>query len=207
MSLPVNKMTFVFLKRTRQILATATRLALPPNAIPTGSETKEQLAANSAAELKRLVGGELRVRNLPVQPLTNGAAAFDLVKSGFSFPATELDVITDDFKPTSFADPRMYFINEENVMRAGADPSVLTVTVTATKISIEVAAITHDTNVVVWVFRDDNTKPPFPLDGVIKKDVAPPLKVEIPVALTPGNYHSLILVQDFLPAIYEQNIP
>lgn len=208
MSLPANKMTFVFLKRTGQILATATRLALPPNAILTGSETTDQRAAISAAELKRLVGDELPVRDMPLVSLTAGASSFDVVASGIRFPANELDVVTGDFKPTSVADPRQYYIDKENLTKLGTepDPTSFIVTVTGTKITIVFTSIPDDSsNVLVWVFRDDKTKDPILLDGVISKAVTVST-VEMPVALTPGNYHVLVLVQGFRPAIYAQSI-
>jgi len=203
MSLPANKTTFVFLKSTRQVLATTTRLALPPAAVPTGSETDEQRAANAAAELKRLVGNQLRVRDLQVEPV---AATFDVIASGIVFPATELDVVTGDFKPTVFADPRKYYINEENEAKAGLDPSSLKITIEATKVTVEPTTITQDSQVRGWVFYDDKSKDPVPLDGVLKKDVTP-LKVEIPVALTTGkSYHAVVLVQNFRPTIHPQTI-
>jgi len=205
MSLPVNKTTFVFLKRTRQVLATTTRLALPPNAIPTGSETPEQLAANTTAELKRLVGAGLPVRDLPAERDPAASLPFDVMASGILFPATELDVVTGDFKPTSVADPRMYFIDETNSAKLGLNPA-LTIAMARTQVSVTVtSSLAQDSTLLVWVFYDDKSKPPIPLEGTIKKD-ANPLKVDIPVVLTPGNYHALVLMQNVRPVIHAETV-
>jgi hypothetical protein len=207
---PTDKVTFVVLKSTRQIMAVATRQALPATAVPTGSEDEKQLAANTADELKILVGDNLVVRDLfgPIggSPLTDQLATIVL-------PASDLEVVTVDFKPAEFniKDARGLVIGAEQKPKPteGQDPKSVTLDATATRIRVGVLdAPAQDTEVTVWTYPD-NGSAPSPAAGVIKKPeglFSPPLgaSVDLPVRLQPGSYHFLALVQGYKPAVFEQ---
>jgi len=204
---PPEKMTFVYLKNTRQVLAAATREAVPSTAVKTGSETEEQLAANAANELKVLVGDELLVRNLlfKILPLNTVLNKPDLIPAGIRLPATELAVITLDLKPSEFKDSRKYFIDDDNKPKVSAEPT-FTITAGATEVSVLLSAKTPiPLNVTVWVYRNDRTKLPILLESSIPKDVDPPQCV-MPVGLETGDYQFLILVQSYKPAVHEKTI-
>ena len=204
---PPDKMTFVYLKNTRQVLAAATRQAVPATAVKTGSETDEQLAANAANELKVLVGDELLVRNLlfNILPVNTAFNNPDFIPAGISLPASELAVITLDLKPLEFKDSRKYFIDDDNKPKVSADPT-FTFTPGATEVSVK---LQHPTpialNVTVWVFREDRSQPPILLESSIPKDVDPAQCV-IPVGLETEDYQFLILVQGYKPAVQAQKI-
>jgi hypothetical protein len=206
---PPDQMTFVYLQRTGQVLAAATRQAVPKTAVPTGSETKEELAANAANELKSLVGTELFVRDMAAKFLLPAPAGPAVITSGISFPATELAVITLDFKPVLFKEARKFIIDEEKKPQLSLDPTLLVFTATATDVSVDLnAAVTKDTNVTVWVFRDDRSKGPTLLESTVDKDESPPKnqKCVMPIGLSTGDYHFLLLVQGYLAAVYERSI-
>ena len=208
---PPDKMTFVFLQRTGQVLAAATRQAVPKTAILTGSETKEELAAITANELKALVGAELLVHDLQAEsfPGSPPSVTPSAIESGIALPATELSVITLDFKAGLFKDSRKFVIDEEKKPQLSLDPVSLDFTATSTEVSVSLAApATKDTNVSVWVFRDDRTKPPRLLEGAIDKEAASPPNQTcvIPVGLSTGSYHFLVLVQGYQAAVYERTL-
>jgi hypothetical protein len=209
---PTDKVTFVVLKSTRQIMAVATRQALPATAVPTGSEDEKQLAANAADELKVLVGDNLVVRDLfdPIggSPLTDQLATIVL-------PASQLEVVTVDFKPTEFKikDARGLVIGTEKKPKPveGQDPQSITLNATATRVRVGLLDLpAQDTEVTVWVYPDDGSTP-FPAAGVIKKPeevFSPPrgASVDLPVFLKTGDYHFLALVQGYKPAVFHQDI-
>jgi len=204
---PPDKMTFVYLKNTRQVLAAATRQAVPTTAVKTGSETDEQLAANAANELKVLVGDELLVRNLLFKlfPLNPPSSQPNLIPAGIRLPASELAVITLDLKPPEFKDSRKYFIDDDKKPKLSADPD-FDFNAGATEVSVKLQAPTPQAlNVTVWIFRDDRTKLPILLESSIPKDVEP-AKCVMPVGLATGAYQFLVLVQGYQPAVHEQKI-
>ena len=208
---PRDKMSLIYLTRTGQILAAATRGAVPAGAVPTGSETDEQLAANAAKELKILVGDEIVVRDLPVHSLpTSLPTVPELITAGFSLPSTELNVITLDLDLSLFRDARNFVIEDKKPPpQPSLDPTRINVDANATSVKVTLPAKpATKTAVSVWVYHDDKSKPPDQLNGEIDPAATPPGDTEctLPVRLATGLHYFLTLVQGYKAIVLEDRI-
>lgn len=213
-----EKVTLVVLKRTRQVMAVATRQAVPATALAVGKEDN-QLAENAAEELKVLVGTQLVVRDL-VGPVSGSPAAVpDVITSGITFSTSDLDVITVDLNPNVFKlkDARDFVVDADKKLAPGLDPTAnateITLHATLRRITLTLSAIpAKDTPVTVWIYRDDRSRDPEPREGVIKQLdpvlTSPPSGVSIDLDgnLSKGDYHFLALVQGYKPAVFEQQV-
>ena len=216
---PPDKVTLIVLKRTHQVVAVATRQAVPETALAV-SEKPGELAVNAAEELKVLVGSSLVVRDLIGPTSGSPLGVPDLISSGVTFPASELDVITVDLNPNVFKikNARSFVIGDDKKLTPGVDPTSSSTSVAlhaiANRITVTLSEPpAQDTPVTVWIYRDDGTKPPEAVEGEIKKPDAtltsPPTfaSVDLDVSLSTGAaYHFLALVQGYKPAVYEQQI-
>jgi hypothetical protein len=180
-----EKMTLLFVKHTRHVLALLTRAADAE-----GAAAAEELAG--AALLVRYVGDTTRT----FTPQAN-----------FNVPADELDAKTVDFDPDTFENPRAFSLDEENVVRphdltasglAAAPPSGST---TQVKVSLT-ANVSDDTP--VWLNVTDGTSAQTRTGQI----AAGTNSVNINVAqLSPGTYYVLALVAGFPPNSFTFNIP
>jgi hypothetical protein len=215
---PPDKMSLVFLKRTRQVMAGATRTAVPTIAVPTGSETDDEKKKNAADELKVLVGPDLVVRDLPIKSFTVGpspgfaitsvSTVPDFIKSGVLVVPSELEIVTTDFKQNIFRDSRLYFIDSDAKPVLSSDPASLTFKATLTDLRITLtAAVAADTTVSILIYVKSSLDPPVPVDCKIEEDQPNPRECVISVRLTTGvTYQFLTLVQGYVPAVFEQTV-
>src|SRR5258705_3685272 len=147
---PPDQMTLIFLRCTGQVLAAATRAAVPAIAVPTGSEKDEEKVKNEVAALKVLVGEQLLVRRLPVAfaPLP------EFLRTGIAFPTADLRALTTELKRPVISNSRLYFVDVENKVQLGADPSSITLSATTTTITVALPApVADDTDVLIQSYK------------------------------------------------------
>jgi hypothetical protein len=212
---PPDQMTLVYLLRARQVLAVATRTAVPASAVSTGTESKEQTEKNAAAELKTLVGDQLLVRNLPVTlvkdnpappPVFVAIAEPVFVPDGISYQTADLGVATITSKPEVLLNPRSYFIDAKNTAQLTFAPTNLKFSATRSNFIVTLPApVVKDTGVWVQVYLQGGTEPVVVLQDTIIPTVTP-TTIDFRVQLTAGTYQFLTMVQGYAPIIYEKVI-
>ena|ERR1700694_737580 len=216
---PPEQMTLLYLKKSSQVLSALTRLAVPEIAVPTGNQSPAQQSKNELAELSVLVGKELLVRDLSVTsleilpppppqppfPAPSPAPSIPhFVEDGVSFAATDLGVVTTDLVSAVLLKPGQYFIGPDGKPQLGADPTGILLRPTQTALTIELP-LPVTANTGIWVQVRSGT-----LEQNITGEIlitAPDLKkISIPVQLTPGLYHFLIMVAQYGPSVVEATV-
>ena len=219
---PPDQMTLIYLRQTRQVLAVATRTAVPVEAADTDTEALDQQTKvtpeqknNSATELKTLVGTDLLVRNLPVtvvnpSPPPPILAAPQFLSDGLSFPVSDLGVITTELDLLVTLKSQSYFIDEKKKTQLALAPAAIAFVASATEIKISLAtAVASDTGIWIQIYVKNSADSPRTRQAIIEKEDPDPKNKEKVLAeqLTTGTtYQFLVSVQGYAPVLYEKTI-
>jgi len=196
-----RKMTLIYLKKTKNILAAVTRAATPQDAILKGSESDEQKQKVEKPELGILVGDQLIVRG--IRDRANQLKSYD---TEFNFPVDQLGVLTTDPKDEVLAKPRSYYLDPGQELRNAIVFS--SITATDTKVTVTLPGdVTRDTEIWLQVHDTATGEQQPPMSEKITLTAADKDKIEFNVSLVAGKTYQFLAAGDgFQPVIVEDTI-
>ena len=182
-----ERMTLLFVKHTRNILAAVTRTSAGDK--PADDKAKE---LQNAQDLKDLVGDGLIVY------LGGDAKTFpipDLTQAEFLVPFDEFDAITDEFEEDVLSEARSFYCDEKKKAQLANPTLTLTPTSGDLKFAIP-SALNVDTNVWALVRDESGSKSQIVSDKIEanKKDVT--LTFSSPF---PSSYFVLAMAAGYRP--------
>lgn len=197
-----QKMTLIYLKKTRNILAAVTRAAPPEDAILKGNESDEQKKKIEETELGILVGDQLVARGVrdivPTPP-----KSYD---TEFNFPRDELGVLTVDPDNRVLASPRSYYLDPDQELRNALLFS--SITATGSKVTVSLPSdVTRDTEIWLQIHNVTTGEHHSPLSEKITATATVKNKIEFNVGLVSGNDYLFLAAGDgFQPVILEDTV-
>jgi hypothetical protein len=200
-----ERVTLIFLKPTRQVLAALTRAAIPESALLKGNETPQQIKDEEEAELRQLVGQTLVARSFATD--SDGP-----ITTNVSIPAAALGVLTVDFEQLLLIEARSFIVGPDNTLKRGLDGNFKInggatndnkIEVQNAKIIITLASnVTEDK--AVWIATQTLGKEPVFQTEKIKSNTK---SVELAFDLPGSEVHSILIsIAGFQPVFFTKKI-
>lgn len=183
-----KKMTLLYFKPTKAVLAAVTRVGEPAAAEDQQADkrTPEQKEAD---EVAALVGSEIRLR-------LGGKVGLPESEAEFVIPGSELGVVSGEFESSILTAPRDYYLDSSNAPQP-AD-MVASVVLKNNQVEITVPASTAEIEFRAYVEPQGTTDA---LAATPKKSTSDGSAIVLPIATLPsGNYLVIAFASGFKPS-------